>query len=397
MLFGKKRIYADAAATTPLSKAAYTELLRLLPLYGNPGSLHKEGIHAKEELKRAREVIAQAVGAHPDEVIFTASGTEANNLAVVGILHPLMCTSQTHALTSAIEHPSVLEPLRELTQEGLKVTEFLVDEEGLLNPHALFEAITDETALVSVQLINSEIGTIQPIRDIAKQIRRVRKDRLERSVSRPIYFHCDASQAPLWMVLRIDTLGIDLMTLDAHKLQGPKGIGALIVRRGTALHPIIFGGSQEGSLRAATENVLLAGAFAVALQGAQQQAENTTKRIGGIRDKLMREIERTVPGVQIHGPLLSHRVPNNINLSIGGLDGEVAVIAMDKEGISISTRSTCSLEEKEQSHVLRAIGVSPDRINSALRITLLPTATPQDSRAIVRALQTVARRYKNIA
>ena len=212
MLFLKtRRIYADAAAATPLSANARRELIRLLDYYGNAGALHREAVEAKRELESARASIAASIGAHADEIVFTASGTEGNNLAIQGALRPLLQTHLVglHAITCAIEHQSVLEPLRRLRRDGLELTELPVDSEGLISLNSLREAITEKTVLISIQLVNSEVGTVQSLREIAKEIRHARSTH-----NLPLYLHTDASQAPLWTDLRVEKLGIDLMTLD---------------------------------------------------------------------------------------------------------------------------------------------------------------------------------------
>src|SRR3989338_5195698 len=270
-MFWNKRIYADAAAATPVSARSKRELVRLLSLYGNAGALHKEGEDAKKELEKARKSIADSIGAHADEIVFTASGTEANNLALHGLLRPmLLVDGEVHAITCAIEHQSVLEPLRALEREGLYVTVLEVDKEGIVDPDALRVALNEETALVSIQLVNSEVGTIEPVRELVKEIRRN---------ERKIYFHTDASQAPLWVDISVEKLGVDLITLDAQKVLGPKGVGALYVRRGTPVEPILRGGKQEQALRGGTENVPQAGAFAVALADAQIGVEERAKNM----------------------------------------------------------------------------------------------------------------------
>src|SRR3989338_10472245 len=224
----RKRVYADAAAATPLSRRAKAELLRVLPLYGNPGALHHEALAAKQALEAARKKIADSICAHADEIVFTASGTEANNLALLGTLAPrLRLGEKLSAVTSVIEHQSVLAPLRSLEREGLEVVLVGVQPDGILFPNAVSDALRPDTALVSVQLINSEMGSMQPVREIAKELRRVPE--------RKILMHVDASQAPLWLDLMVERLGVDLMTLDAQKILGPKGIGALYIKRGTLL------------------------------------------------------------------------------------------------------------------------------------------------------------------
>lgn len=375
----KKRVYADAAAATPLSRRAGRELARLSRVYGNPGAIHAEGVAAKKELERARAAVAKAIGAHADEIIFTASGTEANNLAIHGVLKP-----GSHVITSRIEHPSVLEPLR---ASGVSLSELPVDTEGLVFPSAVAMAITPETVLASIQLINSEVGTVEPVREISKELKRAK---------RQILFHVDASQAPLWMELNVEKLGVDLMTLDAQKVLGPKGVGALYIRRGTKLLPQILGGKQEKGLRAATENVAGAGAFAVALGDALGGAEKRAKKMSALRDYLFGEIQKLVPDVVLNGAALAggKRVANNINVSIPGLDAQMAVVSLDALGVAASTRSACDIGSEEPSHVIKALGVAPDMAGTAIRLTLLPSATRSDARFIAEALKETADRYR---
>ncbi|MDE1925289.1 MAG: cysteine desulfurase [Patescibacteria group bacterium] len=427
-----KRIYADAAAATPLSARSRAELVRLLDVYGNAGALHKEGVMAKEELERARAAVAQSTGAHSSEIVFTSSGTEGNNLAIQGCIRQMGTICRTvdghhlhghhlqklHAITSAIEHQSVLEPLRALKREGLEVTELPVDSEGFVSPKQLAEAVTDKTVFVSVQLVNSEVGTIEPIKEIVKQIRNVRKLRDEsllRSPSEalttqafvsqlPIYLHTDASQAPFWMDIGVEQLGVDLMTLDGQKVLGPKGVGALYVRRpgragGIKIEPILWGGSQERGLRGGTPNVPLAGAFAAALADAQSGVEERAAKVTGVRDFCWNEIKRLLPDAILNGPSIGlgtdpARVANNINVSIPGLDAQMAVIALDAEGIAASTRSACNVGEQEPSHVIQALGVPKNLAGTAVRITFLPDITKDDARIIAQKLFEIASRYR---
>ena len=395
MFSWKKRIYADAAAATPPSGAALKEMLRLLPLYGNPGGLHAEAVAAKRELDAARDVSAASIGAHAHEVVFVASGTEANNLAITGVLLPLLLQHKNvHAVTTAVEHPSVLEPLRALVSQGLRLTELPVDSSGLVDAASLGAVISDDTALVSVQLINSEVGTVQPIRDIAKEIRRIRK---LRKSSLPLYIHTDAAQAPLWLPLAVEHLGVDLLTLDGQKILGPKGVGMLYVKRGVQVEPLLKGGGQERGLRSGTENVLLVGAFAVALAHAQKGATSCAATTAEVRDFLWQEIRRLVPDAVLLGPALgAGRVANNVNISIAGLDGQMAVIALDAMGIAASTRSACSEGDDAPSPTLLALGVSPEVAKTAVRLTLLPNATKQDAMRIASALEKIAQRYRSV-
>lgn len=393
-----KRIYADAAAASPLSRSSARELARLLPLYGNAGALHKEGVMAKKELEAARESIARSIGAHADEIIFTASGTEGNNLAIHGTLrHLLLEHGELNAITCAIEHQSVLEPFRALEREGLYTTELPVSTDGLVAAKEVFEAINDDTVFVSIQLVNSEVGAIEPVREIAKEIRRARAARASAGSTLPLYVHTDASQAPLWVDLNVERLGVDLMTLDAQKVLGPKGVGALFVRRGTPIEPILWGGKQEQGLRSGTENVPQAGAFAVALAEAQEGVAGRVARVSAVRDACFAKIQTLIPDIVLHGPSLigGFRAANSLNISVPGLEAEMAVIALDALGISASTRSACTVGAQEPSHVIQALGVPKALAGTAVRFTFLPDVTLVQATRLAHALKEVADRYRS--
>jgi len=386
MWFREKRLYADAAASTPLSARAKNELVRLLELYGNPGGLHKEAVAAKKELDAARARVARTLECHADELVFTGSGTEANNLALMGLLPKLVREQgEVNVITTSIEHSSILEPLHALEHEGLYVTALGVNGEGRIDMEELASAINDETVLVTIQLINSEIGTIQDIREVSKLLKKQ---------SRKIYLHCDASQAPLWQNITVERLGVDLMTIDGQKVMGPKGVGVLYIRKGTPVESVIYGGGQEHGLRAGTENVPLVGSFAVALEDAQRGAADNTKRTSEVRDYLWQQIQKVLPEARLNGATGERRVANNINVSVPRLDAEMGVIAMDALGVAVSTRSACDIGDEEPSHVIRAIGTPAELQKTAIRITLLPTATKQDSDQIVKALVKAAERYR---
>ena len=382
-----------------MSTNAKKELVRLLDVYGNAGALHKEALEAKAAMDIARERIAKAVGAHADEIVFTASGTESNNLAIQGILRPLLqAHGELHAITCAIEHQSVLEPLRALEPEGLYVTELPVDSQGFVSVEQLKEAINEQTVFISIQLVNSEVGTIEPVHEIAKQIRHIKK---EREGALPLYFHTDAAQAPLWLPLRVDQLGVDLMTLDAQKVLGPKGVGVLYVRRGSDIEPVLRGGVQEMNLRAGTPNTPLAGSFGVAMAEAAAGTETRAEKTAALRDFLYTEIKKRIPSVLVNGPALlreaklhAGRIANNLNISIPGLDAEMAVIALDAEGVAVSTRSACNIGSDEPSHVIKALGAEGALSKTAIRITLLPSVTKKDLLYIAEALSRVVKRYR---
>jgi len=393
-MFWKKRIYADAAAATPLSRKAKKELVRVLDMFGNPGALHQEALNAKKEVEDARKKVANAIGAHADEIVFVASGTEANNLALLGTLGPrLRLGEKLSAITSTIEHQSVLAPLRSLEREGLEVILVGVQPGGTVFPNAVLDAMRPDTALVSIQLINSEMGAVQPVQEIAKELRRIK--------DRKVLLHVDASQAPLWLGIRVEKLGADLMTLDAQKILGPKGIGALYIKRGTLVDPIIWGGGQERGKRAGTENAPLAASFAAALEDAQSGIAKRVKKVAAVRDLLWIEIKKSLPDVILHGPDVNlskgspcSRVANNLNISVPGLDGQMAVIGMDAAGVAVSTRSACSTDDEEPSYVIEALGVDKKSAKEAIRITLLPDASYADARRIAQVLLEIANRYR---
>lgn len=397
MKLWSKRIYADAAAATPMSRSVGRGLRRTSKLFGNPSALHKEAVAAKSELEGARESVATTLGAHADEIIFTSGGTEANNLALFGLLRG---KAGAHAITSSIEHSSVLEPLRALKKEGLELTEFPVDEYGLVDPKQLREAIKENTVLVSIQMINSEIGTIQNIKEIAKVVRKHRPSAMPLTSTGSAtgippgpFLHADASQVPLWLPLNVEKLGVDLLTIDAQKIMGPKGVGALFARRGVVLTPHIYGGGQEKGRRSGTENVAHAAALSLALKEAQAEAEKNSERIAGVRDLLWAEIKKAIPDAKLNGGEES-RVANNLNISIPKLNGDMAVVAMDAKGVAISTRSACDTDDESPSHVLSAIGRSSEEAKNSIRITLLPDATEREARQIAKALSEVALRYR---
>lgn len=393
----RRRVYADAAAATPLSKTAQKALTRLLYIYGNPGGLHREALFAHNALEEAREQIAEAIGAHPDEIIFTSGGTEANNMALGGAVSALLREHEekVHVITTAIEHPSVLEPLHAMQEEGhIELTELRVEHDGRISLKELKETIRKNTALISVQMVNSEIGTIQDIKEIAKIVRHERRER--NATELPILFHTDASQAPLWIKLFVDSLGVDLMTLDGQKIMGPKGVGALYVRRGTKLMPVVFGGGQEKGLRSGTENVPLIGSFAAALADAQKHAEKNAARIERVRDLLVQEIKKNIQTAKFNGAESEWRAANNCSVRIPGLLGDMAVLALDARGVAASTRSACSADDETPSHVIRALGNSGEEARETIRITFLPNARSRDARRIAHALKSVVQRYGSV-
>ncbi len=344
-----RKIYLDNAATTPTDKRVIKAMKRYWAKdFGNPSSIHKMSVEAKKAVQEARKKIADILSAHDREIIFTSGGTEANNLAIFG----LISDKKAHFITTEIEHSSILECFKELERRGFKVDYLKVDENGLINPKDLRDLIKPETVLVSIGYANSEIGTIQPIKEIIKEIRYARKEFGIERIDYP-YFHTDASAAAQYLNLNVEELGVDLMTLDAQKIYGPKGIGALYVRDGVKISPIIFGGGQEAGRRSGTENVPLIVGFAKAMEINEEVKEKESVKVAQMRDEFFDFVKKFVPEAIINGDL-KNRLPNNINISIPGQDGEMMVLRLDEMGIVCSSASACASGSGE-SEVVRRI------------------------------------------
>jgi cysteine desulfurase len=352
-------IYLDHAATTPLREEVLAAMLPYLTdHFGNPSSLHAAGRRARQGLDEARERIAAVLGAKPREIVFTGGGSEADNLALKGAAWAASARGR-HIVTSSVEHKAVLNACAVLERSGFEVTYLPVDRYGWVDPAEVEAAITEHTALVSIMYANNEVGTIQPIAEIGAICRR-----------HGVLFHTDAIQAGGYLPLDVDRLGVDLLSLAAHKVYGPKGVGALFVRQGTALLPQIQGGAQERQRRAGTENVAGIVGMARALELAQgdaasRDAENA--RLAGLRDRLM-AAARGMPGIEATGHPVE-RLPHNASWLIEGVEGGDLVAALDLEGVAASTGSACTSGSAEPSHVLIAMGIDPERAHGALRLT----------------------------
>lgn len=389
-----QRIYFDYASATPLDPRA---LLAMQPFFsetfGNPSAIHSEGTAARAALEDARAVLATAFHARPEEVVFTSNGTESNNLAVLGIVRKCeesnVPVSRMHFITSAIEHPSVRDVFAMLEERGASVSYISVTRDGVIDVAALEKALRPETVLVSVMLVNSEIGTIQPIAAIAQAIKTFRR-RISKSVDDiqsktpdiPL-LHTDASQAALFMELDVAILGVDMMTIDAQKIYGPKGAGALYVRRGTPITPLLLGGKQEHGLRAGTQNVPAIVGFAEALRIAEAEREGEAVRLTALREYCVEELLRRIPNVTVNGSRTA-RIPNNINISIQGISSELMLLRLDSLGIACAARSACLGGGAEGSYVVAAIDGS--RADSALRFTLGRDSTKEKIDRLVTVL-----------
>lgn len=358
----KKRVYLDYATTTPVYPRVANAMRPFLTThFGNPSSLHAEGLFAKKAVDASRKSIAFAIHAHSDEIIFTSGGTEANNLALFGTLSALNKKgrewSTMHVLTSVIEHSSVLECFKEFERRGVFVEYVKVTKEGVVDLSDFEKKIRKETALVSIMYANNEIGTIQPIRALHSILKKKSK----------ALFHVDASQAFLYLNASVDHLGADCVTYDAQKMYGPKGIGFLYVRRGTNISPMFFGGGQERSLRPGTENVPLIVGCAKAVEIALSNREKESKRLRSLSEYARASLTKTIPR-SVFNSSEKYGLPHIVNVSIPHLDAEFAVLKLDAEGIACSTKSAC-MESSEASYVIAALGKGKEYSRGSLRFS----------------------------
>jgi cysteine desulfurase len=353
-----KKVYFDYAATTPTDP----EVLAAMEPYffekfGNASSLHAYGQEAKKALEDSREVLAEFINARPEEIVFTSGGTESDNSALLGVAYALE-KKGNHIITSAIEHHAISEPAKFLEKKGFKVTYLGVDKDGLVSCDDLKKAITDKTILISVMHANNEIGTIEPI----AQLGSIAKEK-------GIYFHTDTVQTVGHIPINVDQLNVDLLSLSAHKFYGPKGVGALYIRKGTRLETFMRGGDQERGRRASTHNVSGIVGLAKAVQLCRKNMESETKFQTALRDRLIKEIPARIPEVRLNGHP-GQRLPNNVNFSIKYIEGESMLLSLDMLGIACSTGSACTSSSLEPSHVLLAIGLDHATAHGSLRITL---------------------------
>lgn len=397
-----RRIYLDYAAATPVN----ARVLKVVQdasqkFYGNPSSLHREGQEAKKALESVRGKIANTISAHPDEIVFTSGATEANNMAIKGVVYTARekGIKNPHIIISAIEHLSVLEVAEVLKKEGVRVSYLSVDDRGFVAIKELRKIINGDTVLVSVMYANNEIGTVEPIREIAKEIRHTRK---MRGTTYP-YFHTDGAQATNYLDLNVLRLGVDLMTLSSGKTYGPRGIGALFVRRGIVLASFLQGGGHESGRRAGTEAVALALGFAEALTLAEKIKAKEYARVKRLRDSLAEKILKKIPDCVINGlPATAYRskravgrwqagdiedgLPNILNISIKGCDSEALVIYLDAAGIAVSGKSACKSVSGAESHVILAIRQGRDEDADTIRLSLGRDTKKEDIEYVIKKL-----------
>lgn len=386
----KKHIYLDYAATTPLDEEVFQAMLpHLKENYGNPSSIHKIGRIAKDALVEARQTIAEILSVSPSEIILTGSGTESDNLAILGLARANK-ERGNHIIVSSIEHKAVLEPAKKLEKEGFKVTYLPVDKYGLINLDNLKNELRDETILISIMYANNEIGTIEPIKEISTLI----KKHYEKTV--PPIFHTDACQAVGMLSISPTNLGVDAMTINSSKIYGPKGIGLLYLKKGLKIEPIIIGGEQEDGKRAGTENIALAVGFATALKKIVTNTEENKTTLTSLQKHFLKELKTEIPDLILNGHP-EKRLPNNINVCIPNIEGESILLMLDSFNISASTGSACSSLSLEPSYVLRAIGCQDELIHGSVRFSLSTKTTKEDLTFSAQKLGEVAKKLRSMS
>lgn len=433
-LFAKKekRIYLDNAGATEVGERAKRALLETLSIYGNPSGIHREGARAGQLLDKARALCATTLNSHAYEIYFTASGTESCNLAILGtysafaknqVLKARSSQILPHVITSSIEHPAVLEPIKHLEKEGkISVTYLPVYEDGIVKVKDVREALTPETILVSVMYANNEIGTIQPVKELGRAIDEWKREN-EKSFTDYPYFHTDACQAANYCNLDVLRLKCHLMTVNSSKCYGPKGSALLYKREGIRLDPVAYGGGQERALRSGTENVSSAYAFGIALNESQEIREKESARLRALRDDAVRDLKVAIPDIVFYGawdekkqqttPLSDNRptkensllatrytlhaekrLPNNINCRVPGISSEEMILRLDTKGIVVSHKSACASMETDGSYVLQAIGTTEDEAKENIRISMGRSTAKHDMDSLVFMMKEISEKYR---
>ena len=377
-----KRIYLDYAATTPMrSEVVEAMLPYFTEVFGNPSTIYSYGQEAKEAIEESRSKIARLIKAQEEEIVFTGSGTEADNLALTGIIYASE-GKKDHIITSAVEHHAVSETTKFLEKRRYKISYLPVDEYGLVNPDDVKKALTAKTVLISVMHANNEVGTIEPIKEIGRIAREAK-----------VYFHTDAVQAVGHIGVDVKELGVDLLSISAHKLYGPKGVGALYIRKGTRIAPLMHGGEQEKRRRAGTENVPGIVGLGVAAELALEEIEEEAGRLRQLRDRLVEGLKERIKHIHFNGHPVK-RLPNNVNICVEYVEGESMVLNLDLEGICVSTGSACTSSNLEPSHVLSSMGLPPELAHGSLRFTLGKWTTNEDINRVLEVLPRIVAKLR---
>lgn len=380
-----RKIYLDHAATTPTRQVVIDEMLPYFGEYfGNPSSIYEFAQHNKEAIDKSRSIIAEALNTSPAEVFFVSGGTEADNWAILGVAENYE-KKGNHIITTKMEHHAVLHTCEYLEKKGFEVTYLDVDDDGLINLQALEAAITDKTILITIMFANNEIGTIQPVKEIGEIARKHK-----------VIFHTDAVQAFTHVPIDVEAMNIDLMSFSGHKIYGPKGIGALYIRKTVKLKALIHGGAQERRRRGGTENVPAIVGFGKAVEVALNKMESEDERLSILRDYFIQKVITTIPYVKLNGHP-TKRLPNNVNLSFEFIEGESLLIMLDMKGICGSSGSACTSGSLDPSHVLLAIGLPHEIAHGSLRITLGESTTKEDLDYVVDSLVVIVNRLRDMS
>jgi len=384
----KKDIYLDYAAATPVAPGVFAAMQPYFAtVYANPSALYGPAVRARNAIEDARKTVAGFLHAQPDTVVFASGGTPSNNLGILGI-----CAGRQsgHIITTQVEHSSVLEPIKKLEEQGFDVTYLPVDTHGSVSVHDMKKALRKDTVLVSVMYVNNEVGSIQPVQEIGREILKFRK---KNETALP-YFHVDACQAANYLDMSVERIHCDLLSFNGSKIYGPKGSGVLYVRRGVELEPIIYGGGQERGLRSGTEDVpnIVGLGKAVELIGAQDH-----KSVEVLRDYFWKEIESSVDRTRLNGPELGEgRLSNNLNVCFEGIESEALVLYLDAKGIYCSAGSACNIGNEEGSHVLEALGCSSENIRGSVRFTLGRSTTKEDVDYVMSVLPDIVQELRDM-
>ncbi|MCE2614797.1 MAG: cysteine desulfurase [Nitrosopumilus sp. (ex Thoosa mismalolli)] len=376
-------IYLDNAASTQIHDDVIDSMLPFFKeQFGNPSSIHRYGRQSRKAIENARKQIAQLINAEHSEILITSGGTESNNTVLHGLISK---SSKGKIITSSIEHDAILEPCTKLEKTGVELEYLPVNNSGIIEPSSLEQKISDDTSLVSIMFANNEIGTIQPISEFAKI-----------SHSHKVLFHTDAVQAIGKVPIDVKAMDIDFLSISSHKLNGPKGVGALYIRKGLEIDPVILGGGQEHGLRSGTENVASIVGFGKACEIAKTNLESNISKMLSLRDNLIQKVTDDIPEVTVNGDLES-RLPNNAHFTFLGVNGEDLIIKLDEHGIAASTGSACSVNTQKASHVLQAMGFSHEQITGSLRLTIGVFNTQDDVDKTVVALKQIVKELRDVS
>ena len=380
-------IYLDNAASTAVHPEVVKEMMPYFDTqYGNPSSIHQFGRKAKNAIQKARKQVAALIGAEPDEILFTSGGTESNNTILYGI--PKLQGShldQNHIITSSIEHEAILQPCKEFENIGIKITYLPVDEHGIVDPNDIANSINSHTVLVSIMLANNEVGTIQPIKEISEICKKYQ-----------IPLHTDAVQAVGKVPINVKELGIDALSVSSHKINGPKGIGALFIKKGLRVSPQILGGGQENGMRSGTENVASIVGFGKACEIAKERLNENISHFQTLHSSMLSKIVKEIPYVKSNGHP-EKRLFNNVHLTFMGVNGEDLIIKLDEHGIAASTGSACSVHTQKASHVLKAMGFNHEQITGSLRISFGYMNTLDEVNQVVEVLKKVVAELRSVS